>query len=229
VKFVNKLMIALIAIVLGTITAFAQETLSGKYEGTAKGAGSDDLQITLELKNEGGKVSGQLTNGATTIAVTDGSLKDGKLSLKLGEAAKDGLLTAKVDGDKLTGDWVSGSQKRTLELKKASGGAVAATTTAATSVNLNGTWEAVADANGQPFPFVLALKVEGEKVSGTSSSQLGETNISTGTWKDGRLSFQLESASGLVTMSGTVIDGKLSGEFDFAGQLQGKWVAVKKN
>jgi hypothetical protein len=229
VKFVNRLAIGLIALALGTGLAFAQETLSGKYEGTAKVAGAADLQITLELKNEGGKISGQLTNGGTTIAVTDGSLVDGKLSLKLGEAAKDGLLTAKVDGDKLTGDWVSGSQKRTLELKKGSSGAASATAPAATPLNLNGTWEAVADANGQPFPFVLALKVDGEKVSGTSSSQLGETNISTGTWKDGRLSFQLESASGVVTMSGTVIDGKLSGEFDFAGQLQGKWVAVKKN
>ena len=228
-KFVNRLVIGLITVVLCTACAFAQETLSGKYEGTAKGAGAADLQITLELKNEGGKVSGQLTNGTTTLVVTDGSLVDGKLSLKLGEAAKDGSLTAKVDGDKLTGDWVSGSQKRTIELKKASGGAASTTATAATPVNLNGTWEAVADANGQPFPFVLTLKVDGEKVSGTSSSQLGETNISTGTWKEGRLSFQLESASGVVTMSGTVIDGKLSGEFDFAGQLQGKWVAVKKN
>lgn len=228
-KFVNRLVIGLITVVLCAACAFAQETLSGKYEGTAKVAGAADLQITLELKNEGGKVSGQLTNGATTLAVTDGSLVDGKLSLKLGEAAKDGSLTAKVDGDKLTGDWVSGSQKRTIELKKASSGAAATTAAATTPVNLNGTWEAVADANGQPFPFVLTLKVDGEKVSGTSSSQLGETNISTGTWKEGRLSFQLESASGLVTMSGTVIDGKLSGEFDFAGQLQGKWVAVKKN
>jgi hypothetical protein len=229
VKFVNRLVVGLIAVLLGTGCAFAQETLSGKYEGTAKGAGSADLQITLELKNEGGKVSGQLKNGAATIAVTDGSLIDGNLSLKLGEAAKDGLLTAKVEGDKLTGDWLSGQQKRTIELKKASSGTAAATTTVATPVNLNGTWEAVADANGQPFPFVLVLKVDGEKVSGTSSSQLGETNISTGTWKDGRISFQLESASGVVTMSGTVIDGKLSGEFDYAGQLQGKWVAVKKN
>jgi len=229
VKLVNRLVVGVIAVLLGTGCAFAQETLSGKYEGTAKVSGSADLQIILELKNEGGKVSGQLTNGATTTAVTDGSFMDGKLSLKLGEAAKDGSLTAKVEGDKLTGDWVSGSQKRTIELKKASSVAAVASAPAATTVNLNGTWEAVADANGQPFPFVLTLKVEGEKVSGTSSSQLGETNISTGTWKDGRLSFQLESASGVVTMSGTVIDGKLSGEFDFASQLQGKWVAVKKN
>jgi hypothetical protein len=30
-------------------------------------------------------------------------------------------------------------------------------------------------------------------------------------------------------MSATVIEGKLSGEYDYAGQLQGKWVAVRKN
>jgi hypothetical protein len=60
--------------------------------------------------------------GGRPIAVTDGSLIDGKLSLKLGEAAKDGLLTAKVEGEKLNGDWVSGQQKRTIELKKASSG-----------------------------------------------------------------------------------------------------------
>jgi hypothetical protein len=224
-------MVALIVVLLGTIIAFAQETFSGRYEGTAKVAGAADLQITLELKNEGSKISGQLTNGTTTIMVTDGSLVDGKLSLKLGEAAKEGVLTAKVDGDKLTGDWMVGAQKKTVELKKA-GAAVAATpapAAPATPANLNGTWEAVADANGEPFPFVLVLKVDGEKVSGSSSSQLGESNISTGTWKDGRLSLQLDSQSGVVTMSATVIDGKLSGEFDYAGQLQGKWVAVKKN
>ena len=26
----------------------------------------------------------------------------------------------------------------------------------------------------------------------------------------------------------TVVEGKLTGDFDFAGQVQGKWVAVKK-
>jgi hypothetical protein len=30
-------------------------------------------------------------------------------------------------------------------------------------------------------------------------------------------------------MTAVVVEGKLSGDFDFAGQLQGKWVAVKKN
>jgi hypothetical protein len=39
----------------------------------------------------------------------------------------------------------------------------------------------------------------------------------------------LENQNGVITMSASVIEGKLSGEFDYAGQLQGKWVAVKKN
>jgi hypothetical protein len=95
--------------------------------------------------------------------------------------------------------------------------------------NLNGQWDAIADANGQPFPFLLTLKVEGEKVTGNSSSQLGESVVKDGTWKDGKLVFSLEGQNGVISMSATVIEGKLSGEFDYAGQLQGRWVAQKKN
>ena len=86
----------------------------------------------------------------------------------------------------------------------------------------------MADAQGQPFPFLLTLKVDGEKVTGGSSSQLGDSTISTGSWKDGKLNFLLDSSNGAITMSATVVDGKLTGEFDYAGQMQGKWVAIKK-
>jgi hypothetical protein len=58
---------------------------------------------------------------------------------------------------------------------------------------------------------------------------LGEAQISSGTWKDGKLNFQLEGGSGVIVMSAVVIEGKLSGDFDYAGQAQGKWVAVRKN
>jgi hypothetical protein len=53
--------------------------------------------------------------------------------------------------------------------------------------------------------------------------------VKDGTWKDGKLVFQLEGQNGVISMSATVIEGKLSGEFDYAGQLQGRWVAVRKN
>lgn len=223
-----KNLVAASALVLfGVISAFAQgDTLSGKYQGTAKAAGTEDAQLTLELKNEGGKISGQLVTGGNTVAITEGSFTDGKLSLKLGEVAKQGILNATLDGDKLSGDWINGATKKSVELKK---DAPTVAATAAAPVSLSGQWDAVADANGQSVPFLLTLKVEGEKVTGGSTSQLGDSTINNGSWKDGKLVFQLEGQSGVISMSATIVEGKLSGEFDFSGQLQGRWVAIKKN
>jgi len=231
VQIVNqfKRVVAATALVLiGVCSVFAQDALSGKYQGTAKVTGAEEAQLTLELKNEGGKVSGQLFTGGNTIAITEGTFTEGKLTLKLGEVSKNGVLNATLDGDKLTGDWINGATKKSVELKKAPATTVAATTTAA-PVNLSGQWDAVADANGQNVPFLLTLKVEGEKVTGGSTSQLGDSTITSGSWKDGKLAFQLEGQSGVISMSATVVEGKLTGEFDFSGQLQGRWVAVKKN
>ncbi|HEU4433830.1 MAG TPA: hypothetical protein VFR51_10560, partial [Pyrinomonadaceae bacterium] len=152
--------------------------------------------------------------------------------LKLGAAAKEGTISATVEGDKITGDWLAGAAKRSLELKKVDSAAAATPTTPAAApaaFNLNGEWDAVADAQGQPFPFLLVLKVEGETVTGSSSSQLGASQVKNGTWKDGKLVFELEGQNGVISMSAIVVEGKLSGEFDFAGQLQGKWVAQRKN
>ena len=211
--------------VFGASAALAQDTLSGKYEGTVKTAGAADEKVSLELKNDSGKITGRLMKGETAIDISEGMLAAAKLSLKLGAAAKDGTVSAVVDGDKITGDWTAGSAKRTLELKKVTAAAAAP----AGAVNLSGEWDGVADAQGQPFPFVLVLKIDGEDVTGSSSSQLGESQIKKGSWKDGKLVFELEGQNGVIAMSAVVIEGKLSGEFDFAGQLQGKWVAVRKN
>lgn len=214
---------------LAVSAALAQDTLSGTYEGTLKTAGAADEKVSLELKNDSGKISGRLMKGEMPIEIGEGSLTASKLVLKLGAAAKDGTINATVDGDKITGDWLAGSAKRSVELKKVAATAASAATAAPAAFNLNGEWDAVADAQGQPFPFLLVLKLEGETVTGSSSSQLGSSQVKNGTWKDGKLVFELEGQNGLISMSAVVVEGKLSGEFDFAGQLQGKWVAQKKN
>ena len=215
-----------LTVLLGCVIAFAQtapQDLSGTYEGTVK-TDTREVKVTLELKSEAGKITGRVTTGTTTADSTDAKFENGTLTLSFG---KDKGLTAKVDGDKLVGEATEGTMKIPIELKKVTPAAAAAAEPAA--VNLNGNWDAVADANGQPFPFALTLKVDGETVTGGSSSQLGDSTIKAGTWKDGKLNFVLEGQNGSVTLSAVVIEGKLSGEFDFSGQLQGKWVAVKKN
>jgi len=231
---INRTGLFILTFLLGSIVAFAQGTpnLSGTYEGMAKRPGSTtEDKVSLELKNDGGKLTGRATHGDRTVEATEVKFENGTLTFTID---KDHKFVAKVDGDKLVGEVSDGTQKFPLELKKVTP-AAAATPAAATpaaapaAVNLNGQWDAVADANGQPFPFLLTLKIDGENVTGSSSSQLGDATIKSGSWKDGKLAFQLEGQNGVITLSGTVVEGKLSGEFDYAGQLQGKWVAVKKN
>ncbi|HEY0763225.1 MAG TPA: hypothetical protein VGD61_12715 [Pyrinomonadaceae bacterium] len=221
-----------LAFLLGSIVAFAQgPNVNGTYEGMVKVPNGPEQKLSLELKSEGTKVTGRAKHGDRSIEITDGKLENGTLTLVFD--AKDHTFVGKVDGDKITGEAGDGAEKIPIELKKVTPAAVAAPATAAapaaSAVNLNGQWDAVADANGQPFPFLLVLKVDGETVTGSSSSQLGESTVKAGTWKDGKLVFQLEGQNGTISMSATIIEGKISGEFDYAGQLQGKWVAVKKN
>jgi hypothetical protein len=209
-----------------TTAAATTSTLSGKYEGVVKMEGAPDTKFTLELKNEGTKVTGNVVAGDAKFDVSEGTYIESKLTLKF--AGHDGTFNGKVDGDKINGEFVGTEHKFLVELKKVVPATAAATTAASSDFSLAGDWDGVADADGQPFQFVLSLHVEGDKVTGTSSSQLGTSTVTNGTWKEGKLVFQLEGGNGTVSMNATVIEGKLSGEFDYAGQLQGKWVAVKK-
>jgi hypothetical protein len=223
-----KLITLLLTLLLGATVAFAQGTpaagptsIVGNYEGSMKGQ-----PVALEIRNNNGKLEGRLKNGEKAYELTEAAVNgEGTLSLTFG---KDGKLDGKTDGSKITGNWIVGAEKSPVELKRVGAAAPATVPTAAAPINLSGDWEAVADANGQPFPFLLTLKVDGEKVTGGSNSQLGEATIKEGTWKDGKLVFQMEGTNGIISMSATVVDGKLAGEFDYAGQLQGKWVAVRK-
>jgi hypothetical protein len=229
----NRTGLFILTFLLGSIVAFAQGTpnVAGTYEGMVKRPGSTtEDKVSLELKTEGGKITGRATHGTKTVEATEVKFENGTLTFSID---KDHKLVAKLDGDKLVGEVTDGTQKFPLELKKvrpaAATPAAAAPAAAPAAVDLNGQWDAIADANGQPFPFLLTLKVDGENVTGNSSSQLGEATIKSGSWKDGKLAFQVEGQNGVISMSATVVEGKLTGEFDFVGQLQGKWVAVKKN
>ena len=223
---------------LGSIIAFAQvaqPNLAGTYEAMVKIPNRGEEKVTLELKTDGAKISGRVTHGPKTAETTEAKLENGTLTLNFGEGR---IITAKVDGEKLVGEATDGPAKIPVEFKKVPPAAATAPAPAATpapaaapapAFDLNGQWEGVADANGQSVPFTLALKVDGEAVTGTGSSQMGDSVVKSGTWKDGKLAFQLEGQNGVITLNAVVIDGKLSGEFDFAGQLTGRWVAVKKN
>jgi hypothetical protein len=217
--------------------ASATDNLSGKYEGVAKSDQLGDIPLTVEIKNDNGKLSGTINTPQGPAAITSGTYADGKVTMKFDAGGNEGTVTATVAGDKITGKWELAGQGGPLELKRAgmvaaaapasapSGGSAAAP--AAGDV-VSGDWEASADAQGTAIPFTLKLKLEGDKVTGTSDSAQGSSALSKGTYTAGKLSFTLDTPNGAIGMTGMIKDGKIVGDFDFAGQMTGKWEATKK-
>ena len=193
-----------------------QSSFAGKYEATVKGE-SGEQKITLDVLEDAGKFSGSLTTARGSFKIIKGQVADGVLTLEIERpGGGSGPMALRQNGVNVTATFSEAGKEMTVEFRRI------------IADEISGEWDAVADASGQPFPFALTLKLEGEKVTGSSVSQLGSSNISEGSWKDGKLAVILEGGSGKIALAATMIDGKLSGDYDYAGQLQGKWVAIRK-
>ena len=209
-----------------------KDTLSGKYEGVAKSDQMGDIPLTVEIKNDNGKLTGKIDTPQGPAAITSGTFDNGKIVMKFDAGGNEGTVTAMLAGDKISGKWELGGQGGALELKKAAmvaaappaGGAAPATA----GDPISGDWDGTADAAGTAIPFTLKLKLDGDKVTGSSESTQGSAPLSKGTYTAGKISFSLETPNGAIGMTGTVKDGKIVGDFDFAGQMTGKWEAKKK-
>lgn len=188
-------------------------SFAGEYQGVAKTA-TGDVRITLQLGDEAGRFSGHLVTPQGQFEIVKGQMADGLLSLDLDAKGSAAKLSVRQREDKLVGEWSRAGQTEPVELKKID--------------EFSGDWEAVANVDGQNYPFTLSLKIDGDKITGSSASELGNSTISKGNLKDGKLSFQLDGGAGTIFMLATLQDGNLVGDFDFNGQLQGRWVAVRR-
>src|SRR5262245_60907891 len=201
IKNIFRLQFSIMLVFTAAVVAAAQgsTSLGGKYEGTAKGP-DGDVKLTLELVDEAGKISGQITSPHGVYKIVKAQMAEGVLTLEAEGANSKGKMVLRQKGDTLAGDFTADGKTGPIELKKA------------IKDEISGEWEAVADAQGQQFPFTLTLKADGEKVTGSSSSQLGTSPVSSGTWKDGKLALVLEGGAGNIGLIATMVEGKLSGD-----------------
>jgi hypothetical protein len=191
-------------------------SFAGKYEGTVKDE-TGEAKMVLEVVEQAGKFSGTLTAPRGTFKIIKGEVANGALVLEIEKpGGTSGTMTLRRDGNSLTATFSDAGKNQTVELRQI------------VADEVSGEWDAAADVQGQAFPFTLNLKVDGEKVTGTSDSQLGHSTISKGVWKDGTLTLMFDSGGSPVGLVATLDGGKLIGDFDYAGQMQGKWVAVRK-
>jgi hypothetical protein len=98
-------------------------------------------------------------------------------------------------------------------------------TTAAPSVT--GTWKCTSHGgqNGD-LPFTLELEQDGQNVTGSVSSSLGDADISQASFKDGKLEIEIDTGDDNYVLTATLEKDGLKGQWTH-GQDKGTWEGMK--
>ncbi len=100
------------------------------------------------------------------------------------------------------------------------------------AADVAGSWAVTVDSPNGPLEVTLTLKQDGDKLTGTVVSQMGEAPI-TGTIKDNTITFTMSMDAGgqnmVIVYKATVDGAKMAGSLDFAGQGEIKFSGTKKS
>jgi hypothetical protein len=94
---------------------------------------------------------------------------------------------------------------------------------------ITGEWNIVFLIQNSRTPAIFSLTRHGNEVTGTvNSDHTGPGVIRDGVWRDGKLSFTVDfKTHQSIAITGTLIEGKLIGEFRTEGFVA-KWEGVRK-
>lgn len=93
---------------------------------------------------------------------------------------------------------------------------------------LTGTWECQSHGSSQgDMPFTLYLEQDKEVVTGSVSSPIGGTQISSGSFKKNVLDIEIDTPDATYKINGKLQKGQLSGEWSSADE-KGTWEGKKQ-
>ncbi len=103
--------------------AAAKSDATGHYEGSAKNAAGEVIEVKLDLTEKEGAMTGMIRSSHGDFTITGGSHSGEEIKLEFDAGGPTGSITLKSAEDKWTGTWSAGDDGGPVEVKK-----VAATT-----------------------------------------------------------------------------------------------------
>jgi hypothetical protein len=103
-------------------SAPAKSAVSGRYQGTAKNAAGELINVTFELTEKEGAMSGMIRSDHGDFAITGGSHRGEQVTLEFDAGGPTGTINLKLAEDKLSGTWSTGEDGGPVEVKKAAAG-----------------------------------------------------------------------------------------------------------
>lgn len=100
--------------------AATKGAVNGHYQGTAKNRAEETIQVTFELAEKEGTMSGMIRSDHGDFTITGGSHKGEDVTLEFDAGGPTGTITLKLAEDKLSGAWSAGDDGGPVEVKRVS-------------------------------------------------------------------------------------------------------------
>jgi hypothetical protein len=201
------------------------------------------MAAALTIKKDGEKLSGSIAGPQGEVAV-QGTQKDKAVVFNFSVQTPNGpfaiVMNGNQDGEAIAGmiDFNGQGQSEWNGKRRAHAVAAAAPAVAGAAAqtdkpaDVNGAWAIQIEIGGNTGTPTATFKQDGEKISGTYSSQvLGEQQF-TGTVKGNAITFGFQASfdgnAVKVTYSGTVDKDTMKGTVAFGDLGEGTWTAKKK-
>ena len=96
----------------------AKSDVTGRYEGSAKNENGEVIDVTFELTEKEGAISGVIHSSHGDFTITGGSHKGDAVSLEFATDGPAGTITLQKNEDRLVGTWSAGDDGGSVDVKK---------------------------------------------------------------------------------------------------------------
>jgi len=96
----------------------AKGSVTGRYDGTAKNKAEEVINVTFELTEKEGAMSGMIHSDHGDFTITGGTHHGEDVTLEFDANGSTGTITLKKAEDKLSGTWSAGDDAGPVEVKK---------------------------------------------------------------------------------------------------------------
>ena len=111
-------MLVLCCVAAAQKSGSAKTDVTGRYEGTAKNKANDLIQVTLELTEKDGALSGTIRSSQGDFPITSGSHHGDAVKLEFDAGGSPGMISLKLTGDHWAGTWDAGDDGGSVEVTK---------------------------------------------------------------------------------------------------------------
>lgn len=178
-------------VVLFTSLSFAGD-ITGKWKGKMSGQDGNQMELTFNFKVDGNVLTGSINSSFGDMQISNGKITGDDFTFDVDVNGNVMTNIGKVMGDKIK----LSVKDMPMEMELIKEGAVASSTGAS---KIDGVWVSKVQGPEGDMEITTTFKVDGNKLTGTSASPMGETPLSNGKVNGNEFSYDIEFGDMKIT------------------------------